>query len=62
MKKNGIYVFSLLRSNPLAGLIAGVLAVPKAYLLIHRKILILIPFHFCFKMFAWFYGFNSVKC
>jgi glycosyltransferase involved in cell wall biosynthesis len=53
-------VFSLLRMSPLASFIKGALLIPYAYKLAHYKSVIL-PFHFGFKMSAWFIGFTIGK-
>lgn len=55
--RRGIYKISILRMNPIAGLISGILLLPKSYLIHHRKIVFLCPLHFSFKMFAWLLGF-----
>lgn len=54
-------VFSLLRMSPPASFIKGILFIPDAYRLIHRKSVLLLPFHFLFKMSAWFTGFTISK-
>lgn len=50
-------IFSPLGMNPLAGLIRGFLFIPDVYRLIHRKIVMLLPFHLSFEMTAWCLGF-----
>lgn len=50
-------LFSLPRMVPLAGFIAGLLYSLIAYKLIGRKMVFLLPFHFAFKITAWFLGF-----
>ncbi len=50
-------LFSLPRMVPPAGFIAGFLYSLIAYKLIGRKIVFLLPFHFAFKITAWFLGF-----
>ncbi|MEM2704711.1 MAG: glycosyltransferase [Candidatus Bathyarchaeia archaeon] len=52
-------IFSPLGMNPLAGLIRGFLFIPDAYRLIHRKIVLLLPFHLSFEMAAWCIGFTK---
>jgi glycosyltransferase involved in cell wall biosynthesis len=51
-------VFKPIRMTPLAGFIAGILLSVDAYRLNRRKtFLVLLPFHFTFKMIAWCLGF-----
>ncbi|MEM2506751.1 MAG: glycosyltransferase [Nitrososphaeria archaeon] len=52
-------IFSLLRMNPLAGLIKGFLLIPDAYRLLRRKTILLLPFHLSFEMTAWCMGFTK---
>lgn len=49
--------FSLVRISPIGSLIAGVLYATAAYKSTYMKMSFLIPFHFTFKMLAWFAGF-----
>lgn len=51
--------FSLYRMNPFASFVAGLLYVNRGYKLTKLKIVFLLPFHFFFKMTAWFYGFTK---
>jgi cellulose synthase/poly-beta-1,6-N-acetylglucosamine synthase-like glycosyltransferase len=62
--KGGHFIFhknrgmiSLLKMTPMSGFVAGVLRVPTAYLLVHRKSVFLLPFHYTFKRVAWCLGF-----
>ena len=50
---------SLLKMTPMAGFLAGVLRSPKAYLLVHKKAVFLLPFHYTYKRTAWLFGFIS---
>lgn len=50
---------SLLKMTPMAGFLAGVLRCPKACLLIHKKVVFLLPFHYAYKRTAWLFGFIS---
>ncbi len=52
-------IFSLARMNPAAGFLAGCLYAAESYRLTHKKAVFLLPFHFAFKMFAWFLGFSK---
>ena len=52
-------IFSLFKMNPIAGFINGLLHIIEAYKLTHRKTVLLLPFHFAFKMTAWYLGFIS---
>jgi len=54
-------IFSLYRINPLASFVAGILYAFNAYKLTKRKSLILLPFHFFFKMSAWWIGFTKAR-
>lgn len=56
-----IYKISLLKMNPIAGFIYGLLTAMKAYPIIRQKFVFLCPFYCCFRMFAWVYGFTKVK-
>ena len=47
----------LLKMNPAAGFLAGVLRVPAAYLIVHKKFVFLLPLHYTFKRIAWCLGF-----
>jgi glycosyltransferase involved in cell wall biosynthesis len=49
--------YSLLKMNPLASALAGVLYAVQGYKVTRRKVVLLLPPHFCIKMLAWFYGF-----
>jgi len=53
--------YSLARMNPPAGFIAGSLYSLKAYRLFGDKSLFLLPFHFCFKMTSWMFGFMKAQ-
>lgn len=53
--------FSILRMNPIAGFISGVLAVPRAYSILSNKLVIFCPLHFAFKMIGWLYGYTKAK-
>jgi len=46
----------LLKMSPIGGFLAGILRFPAAYLLTHRKLLCLLPFHYAFKRIAFCYG------
>jgi len=50
---------TLWKMTPMAGFVAGVLRSPKAYLLIHKKVIFLLPFHYTYKRTAWLFGFIS---
>lgn len=54
-------IFSLYRMVPIAGFTAGALCTLDAYRLTRRKSVILLPFHFAFKMIAWCFGFTKAK-
>jgi len=54
-------IFSVTRMNPLGGFVAGVLYAFTAYRLTKRKSLVLLPFHFIFKMIAWCIGFTKAR-
>jgi glycosyltransferase involved in cell wall biosynthesis len=49
--------YSLLRINPFASAIAGVLYAVEGYKVTRKKIVFFLPFHFGVKMLVWFYGF-----
>jgi glycosyltransferase involved in cell wall biosynthesis len=49
--------YSLLRMNPFASAVAGVLYAVHGYKETRKKMVLLLPFHFSAKMLAWFYGF-----
>jgi glycosyltransferase involved in cell wall biosynthesis len=51
-------ILSLYRINPLASFVAGVSYAVDASILMRRKVVLLLPFHYAFKMTAWFYGFT----
>jgi len=55
-RKNDLF-FSLYRMNPLASFVASLRYAVTGYRLTGLKMSILLPFHFTFKMTAWFYGF-----
>jgi cellulose synthase/poly-beta-1,6-N-acetylglucosamine synthase-like glycosyltransferase len=48
---------SLWKMTPIGGFFAAVLRIPKAYLLIHKKYVLLLPFHYIYKRIAWLFGF-----
>jgi len=48
---------SFWKMTPPAGFIAGVVYCPGAFLLTHKKIVFLLPFHYVFKRIAWTFGF-----
>ena len=50
---------SLYRMNPVASFVAGVSYTVIGYRTTRLKIAFLLPFHFVFKMTAWFYGFSK---
>jgi glycosyltransferase involved in cell wall biosynthesis len=50
---------SLWKMTPIGGFFAGILRTPKAYLLIHKKYIFLLPFHYTYKRIAWLFGFVS---
>jgi glycosyltransferase involved in cell wall biosynthesis len=52
-------IFSPIGMNPITGLIRGFLLMADAYRLIHRKFVLLLPFHLFFEMFAWCVGFTK---
>lgn len=54
-------IFSLYKMVPIAGFIAGALYALDAYRLTSRKSVVLLPFHFAFKMVAWCLGFTKRK-
>jgi glycosyltransferase involved in cell wall biosynthesis len=62
--RGGHYIFhkdpgslSLWKMSPLGGFVAGILRSPGAYLLTHNKSFFLLPVHYTYKRFAWFFGF-----
>jgi GT2 family glycosyltransferase len=56
-KTNGF--ISLYRMNPIASFVAGARYSIIGYRATRLKIAFLLPFHFVFKMTAWFYGFTK---
>ena len=52
---------SFYRINPISSFIAGLFYSIDALRLTNRKIALLLPFHFFFKMTAWLYGFSKYK-
>lgn len=54
-KENGDRL-ELLKLSPLGGIISGSIRIPLAYVLTHRKILFLLPFHYFFKRIAFCVG------
>jgi GT2 family glycosyltransferase len=52
---------SFYKINPLSSFIAGSLYSIDALRITNRKISLLLPFHFFFKMTAWLYGFSTRK-
>jgi glycosyltransferase involved in cell wall biosynthesis len=52
-------IFSPLGMNPLAGFIRGFLYIADACRLIHRKFVLLLPFHLSLEMLAWCIGFTK---
>lgn len=54
-------IFSLYRMNPIVGFIAGIVYVRDAYTIINCKSVLLLPFHFAFKMIAWCLGFTKAR-
>ena len=50
---------SLYRMNPIASFVAGVRYSIIGYRATRLRIAFLLPFHFVFKMTAWFYGFTK---
>jgi glycosyltransferase involved in cell wall biosynthesis len=51
--------FSLYRMNPIASMIAALAYAARGYKETKRAVMLLLPFHFTFKMTAWFYGFSK---
>jgi glycosyltransferase involved in cell wall biosynthesis len=49
----------LYRKTPPAGFLVGMFLLFRAYKLSHRKITLLLPFHYCFKRIAWCFGFTK---
>ena len=60
LKKNN-YKLSIIRMNPFAGFVAGLIIASRAYHILNRKIVFLCPLHFTFKMFSWLYGYTIAK-
>lgn len=52
-------VSMLFKLSPLGGLLAGFLRFPAAYRLTRRSLMLLLPFHYAFKRFAFCYGFTK---
>jgi glycosyltransferase involved in cell wall biosynthesis len=52
-------IFSPLGMNPITALIRGLLLIADAYRIIHRKFVLLLPFHLSFEMLAWCVGFTK---
>ncbi|MCJ7635392.1 glycosyltransferase [Candidatus Bathyarchaeota archaeon] len=52
------HAITLWKTSPVAGFLEGVLHCPMAYLLIHKKVVFLLPFHYAYKRLAWLYGFS----
>jgi glycosyltransferase involved in cell wall biosynthesis len=50
--------FSIYRMNPIGGFLNGALYVVDAYRITGNKAVLLLPFHFAFKMTAWCVGFS----
>jgi len=50
-------IFSLYKMSPPAGFVTGLLYSVIAYRLVHQKSVFLLPFHYTFKMVAWYLGF-----
>jgi len=50
---------SIYKINPLASFISGIFYASLGYRLTHRKVSLLLPFHYTLKMIAWFYGFTK---
>jgi biofilm PGA synthesis N-glycosyltransferase PgaC len=57
-------LIDLYKMLPLAGFLTGVIYSVKAYKIIKKKVVFLLPFHFTFKFTAWCLGFlnKSMKC
>lgn len=53
--------FSIARMSPIASFMAGTLYIRDAYEISHRKSVLLLPFHFAFKMAAWCFGFAAAE-
>ena len=47
------------KMSPLGGFLAGCLRFPSAYKLTHRKLLLMLPFHYAIKRLAFCYGFTK---
>jgi len=54
-----IYKISVLRVNPFAGFVSGLIVASGTYPMLHRKILFLCPIHGAYKMLAYLYGFSK---
>ncbi len=52
---------SFYKINPFSSFFAGLLFSIDAYRLKKRKIALLLPFYYSFKMMAWLYGFNKIN-
>jgi cellulose synthase/poly-beta-1,6-N-acetylglucosamine synthase-like glycosyltransferase len=50
-------IIDLYKMLPLGGFIAGIIYSVKAYKIINKKVVFLLPFHFTFKFTAWCLGF-----
>jgi glycosyltransferase involved in cell wall biosynthesis len=50
-------MLKLYKMTPLVGFFAGLLYSFDAYRLTRRKIVFLLPIHYCFKRIAWFFGY-----
>ena len=57
-RKNNQF-FSLYRMNPVASFVAGSAYAILGYRKTKMKVVFFLPFHFTFKMTAWFYGFSK---
>jgi len=54
-------LFSIAKMTPIAAFFVGLLRMPNAYRMVRRRSVILLPFHFAFKMMAWCFGFANGK-
>jgi glycosyltransferase involved in cell wall biosynthesis len=54
-------VFSIAKMTPIAAFVGGALRMPSAYREIRGLSVLLLPFHFAFKMTAWCFGFANNK-
>jgi glycosyltransferase involved in cell wall biosynthesis len=52
-------IFTLHKMNPITGFIAGAFYIHDAYKLTSDRRVLLLPFHFAFKMVAWCFGFSK---